>query len=167
MTVHPAFFQRRHASSWLIAIAVFAAVVALLPVVAGIIVGGPASPRTARVLASAPSGLYLVFSRSEEREDVILAAPAGNPSDVREIARIEHLPGYAAHGAVSPDGARLALVTADAGTRGHPGASLIVVTLATGGRGSSGGGHRPAPGARLDAFLRRNRDNEIERRRTS
>ncbi len=107
---------------------VAAGIAAFVPILSGL-PGGSNGNHPASALANAPSGLYAVVARSEEREDVILAAPASTPADLREIARVEHLPGFSSYGAVSPDGTKLALVVADAGTPGRPGASLIVVGL--------------------------------------
>jgi hypothetical protein len=124
-------FAHRRAGNLLVAAGLLGALALLVPML--ISRAGGSSHGASPALASAPAGLYAVVSRPEEREDVIFAAPASAPADLREIARVPHLAGYSSLGQVSPDGQVLALVTVDAGTPGHPGASLIVVDLATGG----------------------------------
>ena len=131
MTHRRSVSARRWAPFWLAVAGVAAAIAAFVPILSGL-PGGTRDNRPSSALASAPSGLYAVVSRSEEREDVILAAAAASPADLREIARVEHLPGFSSYGAVSPDRSKLALVVVDAGTPGRPGASLIVVGLTDG-----------------------------------
>jgi hypothetical protein len=129
----------RHASPgrsaltyWLIAGSLIAAVIAVLPIVLAIF-GAPAAPAVTRTaFATAPTGSYVVVSRSEANFDVISVAPAAAPAEAIEIARVPHLPGYSSSGAVSPDGRYLALVNADAGTVAQPRASLLVLDLETG-----------------------------------
>ena len=87
---------------------------------------------TARTaFALAPSGNYAVVSRPEEAFDVIgiVSAAGGDPI---EIARVPHLPGFTATGAVSADGRMVALVAADGGSLARPEASLLVMDLEVG-----------------------------------
>ncbi len=116
----------------LIASGVVALAIAILPIAAAVINGidGTTIARTA--FATAPSGQYAVVARDTGTEDVILVAPATDPAATTEIAKVGHLSGYTSNGAVSPDGRRLALITVDAGSMAHPGASLLVVELETG-----------------------------------
>ncbi|MCC6380866.1 MAG: PD40 domain-containing protein [Dehalococcoidia bacterium] len=123
--------RRGHAPYWLITVAVFAAVAAVVPIVAAIIGDAPAhGARTA--FADAPAGTYAVFARPEATADVIMVAPATSPGEATEVVRVPHLPGFMSSGAVSPDGRRVALVTVDAGTPARPGASLLVADLDSG-----------------------------------
>jgi hypothetical protein len=110
------------------------AVAAFLPLVVAIVgaVTGTASVGPRSAFANAPSGLYAVALRSEGDESVVFAALAEDPSVVREVARVKHLPGYAPVGAVSPDGRTLALTVADAGTVSQPRASLQFIALDSG-----------------------------------
>ncbi len=133
MTIPVRYAPRRaQIPYWLIVATVFAAVVAVMPIVAAIVggTGAPGTPKTA--FASAAPGTYVVVARAERDSDVISVARLGNLAAVSEIARVPHLPGYASTGAVSPDGRRLALVTADAGSVAQPGASLLLLELETG-----------------------------------
>jgi hypothetical protein len=125
--------RRAQIPYWLILATLFATVVAVMPIVAAIVggVSTPGAPKTA--FATGAPGTYVVVARAERDYDIISVAPLGNLAAVSEIARVPHLPGYASTGAVSPDGRRLALVTADAGSVAFPGASLLVLELETGG----------------------------------
>lgn len=117
-------------SYWAIGVSFFLAAAAVLPIVAAIVGGGRTGAGTA--FASAPPGAYLVGARAGEFDDTILVAPADDPTNWTEIAKVEHLSGYSPTGAVSPDGRSVALVVADAGTPAHPAASLLVVELESG-----------------------------------
>jgi hypothetical protein len=116
----------------LIIAAVAAAAAAILPIVIAVIGGvGPAGQaRTA--FASAPAGEYAVVSSTEGGNDVISVVAAADPASPREVARVPHVPGYAANGAVSPDGHHVALVVTDQGTQSNPRASLLVLDLESG-----------------------------------
>jgi hypothetical protein len=100
--------------------------------VAAIIVGDPGVPAPKRAFATAPAGLYAVFSRSDRATDVIFAVAADGGGGLREIAVVPHLDGFSSLGAVSPDGRTLALVVADGGSPARPTSSLMVVDLSTG-----------------------------------
>jgi len=119
----------------LVGLTVLAGLVAILPIVGAMVAalaggdGSPGAPRTA--FATAPVGEYAVVARNGQDADVIFVAPASNPDAASEIARIPHLPGFASTGAVSPEGRRLALVAADAGTPARPGGSLYLLDLET------------------------------------
>lgn len=113
-----------------IALSVFVAVAAVLPVAVAIVTGVGSSSKSA--FASAPPGTYVVGVVPSETAATIVAAPTDDPAARREIAKIDHLPGYIPSGAVSPDGRAVALVVADGGTLAQPSASLVVVTLETG-----------------------------------
>ncbi|MGH2631777.1 MAG: hypothetical protein ACRDG3_00075, partial [Tepidiformaceae bacterium] len=116
----------------LIAATIVAGVAAVLPILFAII-GGVSSTGGARTaFASEPPGQYAVVSRTEGTQDIIAVAPLTDPADAREVARVSHLDGFAANGAVSPDGNLLALVVPDTGTAAHPASSLLVVNLQTG-----------------------------------
>ncbi len=116
----------------LIIAAVAAAAAAILPIAIAIIGGvGPAGQaRTA--FAGAPAGDYAVVSRTDGGEDVISVVAVADPASPREVARVPHVPGYAANGSVSPDGRQVALVVADQGTQSNPVASLLVLDLESG-----------------------------------
>lgn len=125
--------RRASINSLLITLSIVTAVLAGLPLAAGIFsetFGDGASGSTA--FAAAPSGHYAVFARSDADSDEILVAPASDPTDVMSLAVIERLPGYASRGAVSPDGEKLALVAVDGGAPSQPGASLLVLDLSSG-----------------------------------
>jgi hypothetical protein len=114
---------------------VLAGAVAVVPIAIGIVAalsGGSGGTPARTAFATAPSGHYAVVARNEPEADVIWVAPADDPSSAIEVARVPHLPGYASTGAVSPDGARLALVTVESGSPAHPVAALNVVELETG-----------------------------------
>ncbi|OAI41563.1 hypothetical protein AYO38_00590 [bacterium SCGC AG-212-C10] len=104
--------------------------IAVLPIIAAVLsgAGGAAKPRSA--YAAAPAGMYAIGVRSEAETDIIQAIAADGA--VVEVARVPHLAGYASHGAVSPDGRFLALVTADAGKAGRATASLLTIDLDSG-----------------------------------
>jgi hypothetical protein len=114
----------------LIAAAVIAGIMAILPVFAAVWteLSGTGAPRTA--FASAPAGTYAVLTRSGETTDEIFVLSPG--SEPLKIAEVDHLPGYIPVGTVSPDGRKLALVVADAGSQARPGASLLSIDLETG-----------------------------------
>jgi hypothetical protein len=87
-------------------------------------------PRSA--FADAPPGTYLVGAQRGLDEDVVVAIDPGDPSTVLEIGRVGHLPEYAILGSTSPDGSTIAIVTADHGTPGTPGVSLLFLDVRTG-----------------------------------
>lgn len=118
-----------HLPYWAIGLSIAAAVVAIVPIAAAIF-GGVSGAKTA--FASAPPGTYVVTTSSGDKADTIYVAPVSDPAKQAEIAKVGHLPGYTPTGAVSPDGRRVALVVADAGTPANPGASVLVVELETG-----------------------------------
>lgn len=93
---------------------------------------GADGPRTA--FASAPEGAYLVLARltADRTAEVISVAPVADPAAEMPIATIDTLDDFGSRGSVSPDGTKLALVTPDAGTASHPGASLLLVDLFSG-----------------------------------
>jgi hypothetical protein len=124
--------RRHHVPYWLVLLSVGAAVLGVLPIAAALISGAGQSAAPRSAFAAAPPGLYAVFARNEGDADAILVAPADGSSASHAIATVAHLPGYTSGGAVSPDGTRLALVTADAGTAANPVASLLLVELETG-----------------------------------
>lgn len=135
MTPLPVLLPRRplQIQRILVAIGMFAGIIALLPIAGAIVAGmfgGPARTQTA--FASAPPGNYVVYSSAGETRDTIHVAAASDPATAVFVAEVNHLPGYIARGAVSPDGSRLALVVADAGVLAQPVASLVVVDLETG-----------------------------------
>ncbi|MBA4179283.1 MAG: hypothetical protein C0506_01715 [Anaerolinea sp.] len=123
--------MRSHLQYVVVAATMLAALAAVLPIAAAIVTGrgGGAVARTA--FATAPSGNYAVVSRPERDFDVIAVVPSGGGEPV-EVARVSHLPGFTSTGAVSADGRRLAVITADAGSLTRPRASLLVVELETG-----------------------------------
>ncbi|MDZ7726715.1 MAG: hypothetical protein U5Q44_00170 [Dehalococcoidia bacterium] len=116
----------------LVALSLAGAMLAILPIAAGIMteVFGTGSHSTA--FASAPSGDYAVYIDAGEEADQVMVAPADNPEDAMPIAEVGHLPGFSVRGAVSPDGTRAAVVAVEAGTPARPGASLLVVDLESG-----------------------------------
>lgn len=124
--------RRAHVPYWWLLATAAAALIAIGPVVAAVFVSvtGGGTARTA--FATAPAGAYAVLVRPEAEADVVVAVPAERGSEPAEIARVERLPGYTSYGAVSPDGTRVALVTADGGTPARPVASLVVIELDTG-----------------------------------
>lgn len=124
---HP---RRAHLHRWVIGLTVAAMVIAVLPVAAVLVTGVPGDGRHT-AFAAAPSGAYVVIAHSEDDYDIISVIGAEDASFAEEIARIAHLPGYASTGAVSPDGALLALAVVDQGTLARPRASLVVVDLET------------------------------------
>ncbi|MBI2765080.1 MAG: PD40 domain-containing protein [Chloroflexi bacterium] len=122
--------SRGHIPYWLIAASFLAAFVAVLPIVAAI--WGEAPGGTSTAFAVAPAGSYAITARSEDTEDIVVATRADGSIAPIEVARISHLRGFAAKGAVSPDGQKLAVVAADSGTVTRPIASLLVVDLVSG-----------------------------------
>lgn len=89
-----------------------------------------AAPRSA--FASAPAGTYLVGTQRGGDEDVVVAVDPEAPDTVIEIGRVAHLPEFAVKGTVSPDGSTVAVITADRGTPGSPGVSLLFLDVRTG-----------------------------------
>lgn len=116
----------------LVALSLAVALLAILPIAAGIVTDVFGAGTHSTAFASAPSGDYAVYIDSGEEADQVMVAPADNPGDAMPIAEIEHLPGFSLRGAVSPDGTRAAIVAVEAGTLAHPGASLLVVDLESG-----------------------------------
>jgi len=94
--------------------------------------GAPATPAVTTAFATAPNGTYAVVARNEEDADVVSVALASNPGDAIEVGRVPRLPGYNSSGAVSPEGRRLALITADGGAQANPRASVLELNLETG-----------------------------------
>lgn len=119
-------------SRLIIGVSVLAAVIAIAPIIAAAfgVSSATVQPRTA--FASAPSGNYVVVSRTEGNQDVIGVVWAENPGAVTELARVPHIEGMGTTGAVSPDGTRVAVVAVDSGTATRPVASLITVDLISG-----------------------------------
>src|SRR5689334_4027638 len=104
---------------------------AVVPVVFALVTGtGSPVPRTA--FASAPPGQYAVVSRTEGDVDIFAVAPASNPAQAEEVARISHMPGFSTAAAVSPDGRRVAIVSADSGSATQALASVVVLDLDSG-----------------------------------
>jgi dipeptidyl aminopeptidase/acylaminoacyl peptidase len=124
--------KRAHVPYWWFLATAMAALIAIGPIAAAVLVsfGGGSVTRTA--FASAPAGNYAVVVRPEDEVDVVVVVPADGSAEESEIARVPRLPGYTAYGAVSPDGLWVALVTADGGTQARPVAALVVVELETG-----------------------------------
>jgi len=116
----------------LIAAAVIAAAAAIVPIVIAAVLGVGSARGAKTAFASAPAGDYAVVSRTQGDQDIIAVVSSVNPGDVREIARVSHIDGYAANGSVSPDGRRVALVVADGGSKANPNAALVVLDLDTG-----------------------------------
>lgn len=116
----------------LIIAAVVAATVAVLPIVIAVLGGAGATGAARSVFASASPGEYAVVSRTEGGTDVISIVSAKDPGAPQEVARVPHLPGYAANGSVSPNGQRLALVVADSGPQADPATALVVLDLESG-----------------------------------
>jgi hypothetical protein len=123
--------RRAHVPYWWILATAVAALIAIGPVAAAVFVSltGGGAARTA--FAAAPAGDYAVLVRPEAESDVVVAVPAAGGA-AADIAKVPRLPGYTSYGAVSPDGRRVALVTADGGTQSRPVATLLVVELDTG-----------------------------------
>ena len=123
--------RRAHIPYWLIVASVAAALLAVLPIFGAIIDGGAGPTAAGRAFASAPHGLYAVVAQTEGSEDRVMAIQADGEGDARDVIRIPHLDGFTSSGAVSPDGSRLALITADQGTVARPLASLLIIDLRT------------------------------------
>lgn len=119
-------------SRLIIGVSVLAAVIAIAPIIAAVfgVSSATVQPRTA--FASAPSGNYVVVSRTEGAQDVIAVVWAENPGAVTELARVPHIEGMGTTGTVSPDGTMVAVVAVDAGTPTRPVASLVTVDLLSG-----------------------------------
>lgn len=115
-----------------VALSLTGGVLALLPIVAGVVSGLTGSGVARTAFASAPSGDYAVFSQAGESSDTILVASADASAEPLAVGAIPHLPGFPAAGAVSPDGRRVAFVAVDAGTAADPGASLLTLDLESG-----------------------------------
>ena len=124
--------RRTSFSTIVVAATILAAAFAVLPIVAsiGVQLFQGASARTA--FATSPAGDYGVAAKSEETMDRIFVVPAANPSAAIQVGTIPHLAGFAARGAVSPEGKRLAVVVAEAGTPTRPLASVLVLNLESG-----------------------------------
>ena len=124
---HP---RRAHLHRWVIALAFAAMVIAVLPVAAALVTGVPGDGhRTA--FAAAPPGSYVVVATSADDHDIIAVVGVEDADFREEILRVDHRPGFASTGAVSPDGRLLALVVVDGGTPRRPEASLVLVDLET------------------------------------
>ena len=124
--------RRGHFQHILIAAALAAAVIAVMPIAFAILgglapVGGPLT-----AFASAPPGDYAVVARTEGDIDVIAVAAVNDPLNATEVARVRHLPGFSTKGAVSPDGKRIAIVAPDSGTSSQPSASLLLIEMEAG-----------------------------------
>lgn len=133
MAVSTASVTRRlNIHSMVIFLSLTGAMLAILPIVAGVVssITGHSGTRTA--FATAPSGEYAVFARAGESVDEVLVASTDSPSVPLSVATIPHLPGFPANGVVSPDGRKVAFVVVDAGTSANPGASLVVLDLESG-----------------------------------
>ncbi len=128
----PRFRGLLRGSTWLVGATILASLIAVLPIIGEIVRPGHGATVARTAFAAAGPGEYVVASRSAEDADIILVAPAGDPSAAIEVARVAHVAGFAPTGAVSPDGRRVALVVADGGTQGHPSASLVLLDLDTG-----------------------------------
>ncbi|MGK2966739.1 MAG: hypothetical protein ACSLFM_14210 [Tepidiformaceae bacterium] len=111
---------------------VAAAILVAVPLAAPLLDRSAGGPTTA--FASAPSGDYIVLAadNAERTAELISVAPVTDLAAAIPIATVDHLEGFGSLGAVSPDRARLALATVDAGSPTRPGASLLVVDLLTG-----------------------------------
>lgn len=132
MALSTASFTRRfNLHGMVIALSLAGAMLAVLPIVAGVVSGltGQAGPHTA--FASAPSGDYAVFARAGETADTIFVASPDNPEPM-SVGVVPHLAGFPSSGAVSPDGRHVAFVVVDAGSPTAPGASLLVLDLESG-----------------------------------
>jgi dipeptidyl aminopeptidase/acylaminoacyl peptidase len=119
---------------WLVGATVAASIIAVLPIVGALFSGGSPSeaPRTAFATASAGNYMVLAMATPADDADIIYVAPAADPANAIEVARVPRLAGYVSRGSVSPDGKLLALSTADGGTPARPVASLIILNLETG-----------------------------------
>lgn len=125
--------RRSQLHRWIVALGVFAGVIAILPIAAAVVSAAfGRGPGATTAFASAPPGNYAVFSSAQESADVVQVIPAAGTGDAITIAEVQHLPGYISRGAVSPDGSKLALVVADGGTQANPVASLSLLDLETG-----------------------------------
>ncbi len=122
---------RSHLQYVFIGATVLAAFAAVVPIAAAIVTGAGLRSAPQSAFATAPSGNYAVVSRPEGDYDLVAVTRAEGGEPV-EVARIPHLPGFTANGAVSPNGRQLALVTVDAGTPTRPEASLLVLDLESG-----------------------------------
>ncbi len=120
-----------HGPWWLASFAVCLALIGVVTVLSA--ANRDSSFRVTRsALASAPPGTYAIAVSGESGEDIVFAYRADDPADVREVARVPHLPGYTTRGAVDAAGRYAALVVAEGGTQARPLASLVIVDLATG-----------------------------------
>lgn len=118
--------------STLIAAAIFAATVAVAPIICAAlgIFGAGAAHDTA--FAAAAPGQYAVVARTEGSVDIVAVASPQSDAAPIEVARIPHLDGFGVRGAVSPDGQRIAIVAATSGPAPNPNGSLLVVDLTSG-----------------------------------
>lgn len=132
MTIPRVAGQKRILQSGLIGAAIFAAAAAILPILFAAlgIFGSGSGPRTA--FASAPAGQYAVVSQTHGTSDMVAIVPADGSAAPRTVATVSHLDGFGVKGAVSPNGQRVAIVAATAGTPANPSGSLLVVELASG-----------------------------------
>jgi len=124
--------RKRILQSGLIGAAIFAAAVAILPIVCAAfgVFGNGSGPRTA--FASAPPGQYAVIAQTQGTTDIVAIAPADGLAAPKEVAHVSHLDGFGVKGAVSPDGKKVAVVAATGGTATNPSGSLLVIDLASG-----------------------------------
>ncbi len=123
--------RSRHVTDALAGAVLFAIAIAIIPVIFALFSGGGPTRGTATAFASAPAGNYAVVAKMNRTDDAIYAVPADGGAPMR-VADVPHLDGFGSNGTVSPAGGQLALVTVDAGSRGKPGASLLLVDLGTG-----------------------------------
>ena len=131
MTVRSFVPRAGRLSYWAIGLSIFAALAGILPIAVALFGGvGSGGPSTA--FATAPPGTYIVYSTTDGTSDTVWVAPVDDPANATEIAVVDHLDGYSPRGAVSPDGKKVALTVAEAGTVAHPGASVLVVDLESG-----------------------------------
>lgn len=130
MTVRSFVPRAGHLPYWAIGLSMFAALAGILPIAVALFGGVGGGTQTA--FATAPPGTYIVYSATDGTSDTIFVAPAEDPANATEIAVVDHLDGYSPRGAVSPDGKKVALTVAEAGTVAHPGASVLVVDLESG-----------------------------------
>lgn len=132
MTIPHVVERKRILQSSLIGAAIFAVAVAILPIVCAAlgVFGSGNGPRTA--FASAQPGQYAVVAQSDGTADIVAIAPSDGSGPPKEVARVAHLDGFGVKGAVSPDGQKVAVVAATAGTAANPLGSLLVIDLATG-----------------------------------
>ena len=143
MTIPHVVNRKGILQSSLIGAAIFAAAVAILPIVFGAlgVFGSSRSARTA--FASAPPGQYAVVAETEGTTDVVAIVPADGSAPPTEVARVSHLDGFGVKGAVSPNGEKVAVVAATGGTAANPTGSLVVIDLESGQSSTLVGGIDP------------------------